>query len=250
MTLVGVQFSPGERATYEELTKLMGALRARLVRQCGVPEEPFEVFVRAVSLLANSDEPGAWPAREYRRAMLERRRLLADTPAKDSALYQLVPALNEADRALIFTQSIAAAERARALLTTCGLRAAAMHSQLPARARAEVFDQFATGGLDVLAAPRVLDEGVDVPAADLAVIAGASRSRRQMVQRMGRVLRRKADGRHARFVLVFVEETVEDPSTGAHETFLEEMVKVAERVSSFRVGAAQSPREVLDALQP
>ena len=44
--------------------------------------------------------------------------------------------------------------------------------------------------------------------------------------------------------------TVEDPSTGAHETFLEEMVKVAERVSSFRVGAAQSPREVFDALQP
>ncbi len=249
VTLVGVQFSPGERATYEELTKLLGALRARLVRQWGVPEEPFEVFVRAVSLLADSDKPGAWPAREYRRAMLERRRLLADTPAKDSALYQLAPALNEADRALVFTQSIAAAERARAVLTECGLRAAAMHSQLPARARAEVFDQFASGGLDVLAAPRVLDEGVDVPAADLAVIVGASRSRRQMVQRMGRVLRRKDDGRHARFVVVFVEDTIEDPSSGAHETFLQEVVNVAERVSSFRTGATRRLSEVMDALQ-
>lgn len=248
VTMVGVQFSPEERARYEELTRLMGTLRSRLMRQFSLPAEPFEAFVRAVSLLANSDEPGAWPAREYRRATLERRRLLADTPAKDSALYQLAPMLKEANRSLVFTQSIAVAERARAVLTTSGLRAAAMHSQLPARARAEVFDLFATGGLDVVAAPRVLDEGVDVPAADLAVIVGASRSRRQMVQRMGRVLRRKADGRHARFVVVFVEETVEDPSTGAHETFLEEMVKVAERVSSFRVGAAQSPGEVLDAL--
>ena len=103
----------------------------------------------------------------------------------------------------------------------------------------------------MLAAPRVLDEGVDVPAADLAVIIGASRSRRQMVQRMGRVLRKKADGRRARFVVVFVEDTVEDPCSGAHETFLEEVVKVADGVSSFRTEfATEGPGELLDVLQP
>jgi Helicase conserved C-terminal domain len=135
--------------------------------------------------------------------------------------------------------------RARAILTSCGLRAGAMHSSLPARARAEVFDLFATGELQVLAAPRVLDEGVDVPAADVAVIIGASRSRRQIVQRMGRVLRRKADGRHARFVVVFVEDSVEDPSSGAHETFLDEVVNVAEGVSRLRIGATQGRTEAL-----
>ena len=251
VVLLGVQFSSSERATYEELTKLMGALRARLVRECGVPGEPFDVFVRAVSALADSNEPGAWPAREYRRTMLKRRRLLADTPAKDSALRKLAPALKGADRALVFTQSIGGAERARVVLTRCGLRAAAVHSGLSSRARAEVLDLFATGRLDVLAAPRVLDEGVDVPAADLGVIIGASRSRRQMVQRMGRVLRKKADGRRARFVVVFVEDTVEDPSSGAHETFLEEVVDVAEGVSRFRTDlATDAPDELLDVLHP
>ena len=68
-----------------------------------------------------------------------------------------------------------------------------------------------------MSAPRVLDEGVDVPAADLAVIVGASRSRRQMIQRMGRILRRKSDGRLARLAVLFVEGTVEDPAAGAHE---------------------------------
>jgi superfamily II DNA or RNA helicase len=251
VVLLGVQFSPSERATYEQLTKLMGACRARLVREFGLPEEPFDVFVRAVSALADSNEPGAWPAREYRRTMLERRRLLAETPAKGSALRKLAPALRGADRALVFTQSIGAAERTRDVLTGCGLRAAAMHSGLSTRARAEVLHLFATGGLDVLAAPRVLDEGVDVPAADLGVIIGASRSRRQMVQRMGRVLRKKADGRRARFVVVFVEGTVEDPFSGAHETFLEEVVNAAERVSSFRTDfGTHGPGELLDALQP
>jgi superfamily II DNA or RNA helicase len=83
----------------------------------------------------------------------------------------------------------------------------------------------------VLVAPRVLDEGVDVPAADLAVIAGASRSRRQVVQRMGRVLRKKPDGRLARFVVLFAQGTIEDPAFGAHEAFLDKVVAVSERVT-------------------
>ena len=126
-----------------------------------------------------------------------------------------------------------------------------MHSELAAADRREVLGRFAGGELDVLAAPRVLDEGIDVPAADLAVIVGASRSRRQMVQRMGRVLRRKPDGRLARFAVVFVEGTVEDPAYGAHEAFLGEVVDVAERISCFPAAvAAGQAGALLAALEP
>lgn len=51
-----------------------------------------------------------------------------------------------------------------------------------------------------------------------------------MIQRMGRVLRLKADGRLARFAVLFVEGTVEDPACGAHETFIEEVTSVADEV--------------------
>ncbi len=44
---------------------------------------------------------------------------------------------------------------------------------------------FAAGALDVVNAPQILDEGVDVTAADTSVILAANRSRRQMIQRMG-----------------------------------------------------------------
>ena len=44
--------------------------------------------------------------------------------------------------------------------------------------------------LDAVAAPRVLDEGIDVPDANLGVVMSAG-TRRQMIQRMGRILRRK-----------------------------------------------------------
>jgi len=65
------------------------------------------------------------------------------------------------------------------------------------------------------------------------VIAGASRSRRQMIQRMGRVLRRKPDARLARFAILCVEDTIEDPRLGAHEAFLAEAVDVADHVEWF-----------------
>jgi len=61
-------------------------------------------------------------------------------------------------------------------LTTLGLRAESVHSRLAMADRREVLRRFAEGDLQVISAPRVLDEGVDVPEADLAVIIGASRS--------------------------------------------------------------------------
>ena len=49
-----------------------------------------------------------------------------------------------------------------------------------------------------------------MPDIDLAVVLGGSKSRRQMIQRMGRVLRQKPDGRKATFVVVYAKDTAED----------------------------------------
>ena len=89
-----------------------------------------------------------------------------------------------------------------------------------------------------MCAPRILEEGVDVPAADLGIVAAASSSHRQMVQRMGRVLRKKSDNRRARFAVLFVEDTIEDPLWGAHEVFLDDMTQSADQVRVFRFGAS------------
>ncbi|MEP6561910.1 MAG: DEAD/DEAH box helicase [Nakamurella sp.] len=237
--LVGVELSPLERAEYDELTALLSAGWARLIASGLAPAEPVGAFFAAVARLARSGDnsAGATTARQLLYALAERRRLLAETPAKAGALGGLVPALRNCDRAIVFTQSIVGAESAAALLGASGLQVAAIHSQLQSPDRRGLLAGFADGSLQILAAPQVLDEGVDVPAADLAVILAASRSRRQMIQRMGRVLRRKTDGRAARFVIVFVVGTVEDPALGAHEGFLDEIVPVARAVRTFRPGA-------------
>ena len=63
---------------------------------------------------------------------------------------------------------------------------------------------------------------------------------------MGRVIRRKDDGRVARFVIVFVEGTSEDPASDAHDAFLEEVTTVANETQTFRLG--EDDQEIRDFL--
>ena len=81
---------------------------------------------------------------------------------------------------------------------------------------------------------------MDVPAADLAFVLTTSRSRRQLIQRKGRVIRRKLDGRSARIVILCQAGTAEDPAEGAHEDFLDEVLEVAEAVEVFPPSAEAS----------
>ena len=61
--------------------------------------------------------------------------------------------------------------------------------------RLEVLAGFAKGRFPVLVANRVLDEGVDVPEAKVAVVIGGQASTRQAKQRLGRILRKSAFSR-------------------------------------------------------
>ena len=99
--------------------------------------------------------------------------------------------------------------------------------------RSLILNEFKQRKIQAIAAPRILDEGIGVPEADLGVIIAASKERRQMIQRMGRVLRLKKDGRKAQFLITYVEGTSEDPCQGAHEAFLDEILPIARKVAYF-----------------
>ena len=80
----------------------------------------------------------------------------------------------------------------------------------------------------------MLDEGIDVPDANLGVVMSASRTRRQMIQRMGRILRRKRSGVAARFVIMFAKDTLEDPSNRfERDGFLDEIERISEGSGVF-----------------
>jgi superfamily II DNA or RNA helicase len=75
--------------------------------------------------------------------------------------------------------------------------------------RSEIFERFKRGDINVIVTTRVLDEGIDVPDADVAIIVSGSGSRRQMAQRVGRVVR-GAPGKVADVYEIVTRGTIEE----------------------------------------
>ena len=118
---------------------------------------------------------------------------MAQSSGKYELLGSLAPAIKDADGALVFTETVRAANHAINRLDP--LVSIDLITGSTARAqRREILDDLRVRELDAVAAPRVLDEGIDVPDANLGIVMSASRTRRQMIQRMGRILRRKRPG--------------------------------------------------------
>jgi len=78
--------------------------------------------------------------------------------------------------------------------------------------RLTVIEGFADGKFPVLVANQVLDEGVDVPAAKIAIVIGGHASTRQAQQRLGRVLRKSNAARATLYEIVCQDTTEEERS--------------------------------------
>ena len=225
---VGVNFTEDEQGQYILLQRNLNKLRKKLIYDIGVRSQPFSAFLDDVVRLASAGKRAeGMVAQKWLKAWGDKKALLAETPAKANGITALTGAISDADRTLIFTQSIKSANAIAGELIEHGVAAAPHHSEIDMTQRDDILRQFAEGELTVLVSVQTLEEGVDVPDADLAIIVASSKQRRQMVQRMGRVLRRKSDGRDARFIILFVALTDEDPRLGAHEPFVDELIDVA-----------------------
>ncbi len=80
------------------------------------------------------------------------------------------------------------------------------------RERREILTRFAEGSYPAIIANQVLDEGVDVPAAKIAVVVGGLASARQAKQRLGRILRPSGGERAVLYEVVCAETTEEQRS--------------------------------------
>ena len=92
-------------------------------------------------------------------------------------------------RIMVFCEEIAQANILTKLLLSRNHSASVYHSKLGSEVRRDNLRQFQRGMNDVIVACRALDEGVDIPEADMAVIVSSTATRRQRIQRIGRALR-------------------------------------------------------------
>lgn len=92
-------------------------------------------------------------------------------------------------RTLIFHEDIGAAQKIYTNLIARNHAATMYHSRIAGPRRRENLRMFKKGIFDVLVCCRALDEGLNIPEVQVAVIASSTSSTRQRIQRLGRVLR-------------------------------------------------------------
>ncbi|KOX92354.1 helicase [Haloarcula rubripromontorii] len=132
----------------------------------------------------------------------DRRQAAASNTGKiDEIRYAL--AENPAAKALVFIEYL---DQGEAISEAIG--APFISGETPHARREKLFDEFRRGELDTLVVSRVGDEGIDLPDAELAIVAsGLGGSRRQGAQRAGRTMRPAGN---ARMVILATRGTTEE----------------------------------------
>lgn len=190
---IAVHLSPEEQDAYEAARGEFKAFVASKRIPLGSPRG-WATFLRH----AAQSKAGRSAFQAYQ----ESRRIAHGTDQKMAALAQLL-ADEHGRRTIVFTHDNDTAYRiSKRFLVPC------ISHQTDVKERRAILDAFEDGTLPVIATSRVLNEGVDMPSAEVAIVLSGTGTVREHVQRLGRILRPQA-GKQAVLYEVVAADTAE-----------------------------------------
>jgi DNA excision repair protein ERCC-3 len=147
----------------------------------------------------------------------ERYRFCATTRTKRDVVEELV-GLHAGEQILVIGQYI---DQLDDLSETLGVPL--IKGETPIKEREKLFAAFRTGEITCLVVSKVANFSIDLPEATIAIqVSGAFGSRQEEAQRLGRILRPKADGRGAKFYSVVSRDTIDQDFAQNRQRFLAE----------------------------
>ena len=184
-----------ERQQYDALTEKI----QRAFRFCG-PE---------ISRWMNCFDPDTrqYVGRQGVAAMSRRKKLLSDVESKRNAVLKIVEEY-PGKRVILFAESVVAIEHLRLFLKDNGVRCETFHAGTEPWRRQEILSEWGEK-FDVLLSCRALEEGLDVKEVGVGILITSGKSKRQFIQRIGRVIR-PLEGKEAKFYVVYSPKTVEE----------------------------------------
>lgn len=191
---ISVALNDQERTAYDRAAEVYRDYlrRNRISMRSGTDYERFLIW-------RSGNDPRA---REALLAHQAARRIALTAAGKIEVVTELL-ARHKDDRVLIFSEY-------NSLVATLGRQFClpTVTHKTPAPERKAILDGFRSGRFSKLATGRVLNEGVDLPDANVAIIMSGSATKREFIQRLGRVLRPKVT--EAVLYEVVTEETTEE----------------------------------------
>jgi superfamily II DNA or RNA helicase len=124
-------------------------------------------------------------------------------------------------RSIVFHERVGEATQIARLLGERGHSVTLYHAGIDPQVRREHLRRFRAGIYDILVCCRALDEGTNVPETALAVVASGTASRRQRIQRLGRILRPAKGKTHADVYTLFATPEERDRLLGEAQNLAE-----------------------------
>lgn len=227
LTLMNVRcrLNSDERRRYDDLTDKIRSqieyLKKLFPEELG--DDSFDdVFFRQLKGLEDLVGPDGDAVRRLLGFLSRRSEIVYTARDKQSAAESIIRALLSNPRRrkiIVFFERIQSAEESAAklerdLADKLRLSVASreiwtdvLHSGKEKDEQAAIIGQFRRAPAGILFACRMLDEGFDVPDVDAAVLVASTKSKRQRVQRVGRVLRRGDGQKQPVVITLFCEKT-------------------------------------------
>jgi len=145
-------------------------------------------YDKITKAIARSMQKNGAEAQETISLLLRRTRVMNLSLNRIRLTLKLIRA-HKGSRIIVFHEDIDACNLIHEVLTKASVLSGVYHSRMKMRTRAEVLSSYREGALEVLITCRALDEGFNVPETEVGIVAASTATRRQRIQRLGRVLR-------------------------------------------------------------
>lgn len=166
-------------------------------------------FGFSLNNLMKNSKKGNRTAIEGMKAISERKKIIYNSAQKLDKAVELLKN-NENKRLILFDESIDNLAKIKLRLSEIDIPASIYHSKLKKSERKSLFEDFETGKTNIILSCRALEEGVDVPDIDSAIILNGSSKIRQQIQRIGRSLRKTTGSKKSLIYQVYVGDTKDE----------------------------------------
>lgn len=196
---VKVNLTEQEQKTYDEYTRKIRTISARFKRY----------DAEAMMKLAKQGGFPSWQAKAWFLNVRKRKGLLASAENKLATAVELIKIKHPNQKVMVFSETLESIRKLKQHLKSKGIEAVLIDSRMPSFKRQQVLSEWGKRFYPLLSV-HTLEIGYDVPEVGIEIILATTSNMNQIVQRVGRVLR-KVEGKETALVyIIYVSDSKDD----------------------------------------
>lgn len=211
---IALSFTAKEQMEYEDLSFHLSKSFSNLINHYpSLKGIRGSQFFSALRQIAGDRGKYAYLARQYLSFSYRRKSLTSDAQSRIGCVLKLISLLDRSSRIIVFGERI---KQADCLYEQLNKRypnqSARCHSDMDSDTRKLALQRFHNGEVRILVSCRALDEGFDVPSANVGIVMSSASVNRQRIQRLGRILRRYEGKEISSLYYLFIADSSEEPT--------------------------------------